>query len=136
MRSPGRSSTGGNRTFRFLKNTPTPERMAKLQQRRGREVLYAEFRDGTRELRVGTKRSVDPPLRGDIVDMIHTQPSHGLPSQDDLNVIKIIVGMGTPLRELKVVAPDGTLFIHYLDNRGRPLRGPRGRLQIIVVRPN
>jgi hypothetical protein len=110
--------------------------MARLQRRRGREVLYAEFKDGTRELRVGTKRSVDPPLRGDIVDMIHTQPFHGLPSPDDLKVIKLIVRLGSPLRELKVVAPDGTLYIHHVDNLGKPLRGPRGRLQITVVRPS
>jgi hypothetical protein len=105
MCSSGRSSSGGTRIFTFLKKAPTPKRMAELQERLDREVLYAEFKDGYRELRVGTKRSVDAPLRSDLVDMIHTQPSHGLPSPDDLNVIKLVVGLGSPLRGLKVVAP-------------------------------
>jgi hypothetical protein len=110
--------------------------MAELNQRRGREVLYVELGDGTRELRLGTQTSVDPPLRGDILDLMHTQPTHGLPSRDDLTVLRTIIKMGSPLRALKVVAPDGTLYIHHLDDRGRPLRGPRGRLRITVIPPN
>jgi hypothetical protein len=135
MRPSGRSPTRETRTFTFLKECPTPERMARLQNRLDREVLHAEFQDGSRGFRVGTKRSVDVPLRADLVDMIHTQPSHGLSSPDDLNVLRLLIRIGSPLWALKVVAPDGRLYIHDLDDLGRPLRGPGGRLRITVVRP-
>jgi hypothetical protein len=110
--------------------------MAELSQRQGREILYVELKDGTRELRLGAQTNVDPPLRGDILDLMHTQPTHGLPSRDDSRVLRIIIKMGSPLRELKVIALDGTLYIHHLDDLGRPLRGLRGRLRITVVPPN
>lgn len=109
--------------------------MAELQASRGREVVYIEFLDGSRELRLGAARSADVPIRGDIGDLVHTQPSHGMPSGADLDYLSDIIKAGSPLREVKVVAPDGTLYVHHLDSLGRPLRGPRGRLQITVVRP-
>jgi hypothetical protein len=104
--------------------------MAELQASQHREVVYIEFRDGSRQLRLGAEREAAVPLPRRY-RRLRAYPTYtGLPSGDDLSYIQSLIEAGSPLRELKVVAPDGTLWIHHLDDMGKPLRMPGGKLRI------